>query len=158
MVDSDGGIQIAHPRGAGTFPLGGTLRAAAAVIRWSRGEEDAGLPARRLGLKDRGLLRAGMKADVVVFDPRTILDLSTARLPQARPAGIEHVFVNGVAVVEAGRPTAARPGLALRSLPRDVGHEQPLDRLAQGEMAGQDLVRSCRPRRRTRRCRDTTAA
>jgi N-acyl-D-amino-acid deacylase len=147
MVASDGGIQIAHPRGAGTFPrvLGRYVRQRRVIPLPAAVRKRTGLPARRLGLTDRGLLRAGMKADVVVFDPRTVKDLSTALLPQARPAGIEHVFVNGVAVVEGGRPTAARPGLALRSLPRDVGHEQPLDRLSLHEVAGQDLVQVRRP-------------
>jgi N-acyl-D-amino-acid deacylase len=142
MVASDGGIQIAHPRGAGTFPrvLGRYVRERGEIPLEVAVRKMTGMPARRLGLTDRGLLRPGMKADVVVFDPRTVLDRSTAERPQARPAGIEHVFVNGVAVVEAGRPTAARPGRILRSLPRDVGHEQSLDRPSLDQMAGADLV------------------
>ena len=147
MVASDGGIQVAHPRGAGTFPrvLGRYVRQRRVIPLELAVRKMTGMPARRLGLADRGLLRPGMKADVVVFDPRTVLDLSTARKPQARPAGIEHVFVNGVAVVEGGRPTTARPGRALRSLPRDVRHEQPLDRSSLDEMTGQDLVQVRRP-------------
>lgn len=142
MVASDGGIQIAHPRGAGTFPrvLGLYVRERREIPLEVAVRKMTGMPARRLGLTDRGLLRPGMKADVVVFDPRTVLDRSTAEEPQARPAGIEHVFVNGVAVVEEGRPTAARPGRVLRSLPRDVGHQQTLDRPSLHEVGGVDLV------------------
>ena len=142
MVSSDGGIEIAHPRGAGTYPrvLGRYVRERKEVPLAAAVRKMTGMPARRLGLADRGLLRPGMKADVVVFDPRTVIDRSTAAEPQARPAGIEHVLVNGVAVVERGRPTAARPGRALRSLPRNVGHEQPLDRPAADEVGGEDLL------------------
>ena len=72
------------------------------------------MPARRLGLRDRGALRPGLKADVVVFDPAVVSDRSTAQRPQEPPAGIEWVVVGGVPVVEAGRRTGARPGRALR--------------------------------------------
>jgi N-acyl-D-amino-acid deacylase len=142
MVASDGGIEIAHPRGAGTYPrvLGRYARERKVVSLPVAIRKMTGMPARRLGLKDRGLLRPGMKADVVVFDPLTVIDRSSAAEPQARPAGIEHVFVNGVAVVEGGRSTGARPGRALRSLPRDVGHEQALDRPAVHEVRGEDLL------------------
>ena len=146
MVSSDGGIEIAHPRGAGTYPrvLGRYVRQRKDVPLETAVRKMTGMPARRLGLADRGLLRPGMAADVVVFDPRTVIDRSTAAEPQARPAGIDHVFVNGVAVVEGGRPTGARPGRALRSLPRNVGHEQALDRPAVHEVRGQDLVEVAR--------------
>jgi N-acyl-D-amino-acid deacylase len=147
MVASDGGIQIAHPRGAGTFPrvLGRYVRERREVPLEIAIKKMTGMPARRLGLTDRGLLRPGMKADVVVFDPRTVLDRSTATRPQARPAGIEHVFVNGIAVVEGGRPTAARPGRVLRSLPRDIGHQQSLDRAPLDQVRGADLVQVREP-------------
>jgi N-acyl-D-amino-acid deacylase len=142
MVASDGGIEIAHPRGAGTYPrvLGRYVRERKVVSLPTAIRKMTGMPARRLGLPDRGLLRPGMKADLVVFDPATVIDRSTAAEPQARPVGIEHVFVNGVPVVEGGRPTGARPGRALRSLPRDVGHEQPLHRPPVHEVRGEDLV------------------
>jgi len=147
MVSSDGGIEIAHPRGAGTYPrvLGRYVRELKVVSLPAAVRKMTGMPARRLGLADRGLLQPGMKADVVVFDPRTVIDRSSAADPQARPVGIEHVFVNGVAVVEGGRPTSARPGRALRSLPRNVGHEQPLHRPALHQVRGEDLVEVARP-------------
>jgi N-acyl-D-aspartate/D-glutamate deacylase len=72
------------------------------------------LPADRLGLADRGILRQGMKADVVVFDPATVKDMATYENPLQYSKGIDFVFVNGKAVVENGTPTNATPGEVLR--------------------------------------------
>lgn len=71
------------------------------------------LPARRLGIQDRGLLRAGMKADLVVFDPAAIRDTPTFEMPMQYPEGIPHVLVNGKLVLENGKRTRERPGRAL---------------------------------------------
>jgi N-acyl-D-aspartate/D-glutamate deacylase len=73
-----------------------------------------GLPARRLGLADRGRIHEGLAADVVVFDPATIIDRATFEAPHQFPIGIDAVFVNGDLVVDAGRHTGARPGRILR--------------------------------------------
>jgi N-acyl-D-aspartate/D-glutamate deacylase len=70
-------------------------------------------PAARLGLADRGLLRPGMKADVVVFDPERIQDQATFKEPERYATGIEWVFINGTAVVEGGQSTGALPGRVL---------------------------------------------
>jgi N-acyl-D-aspartate/D-glutamate deacylase len=70
-------------------------------------------PAARLGLADRGLLRPGMKADVVIFDPHRIQDQATFKEPEQYATGIEWVFINGTAVVEEGKPTGALPGHVL---------------------------------------------
>ena len=70
--------------------------------------------AARLGLRDRGLLREGMFADVVVFDDSTIIDLSTPEKPHQLSRGVEQLFVNGVQVVRDGRHTGATPGRVLR--------------------------------------------
>jgi N-acyl-D-amino-acid deacylase len=70
-------------------------------------------PANRLGISDRGLLRAGMKADVVVFNANTIRDVATVDKPEQYAQGFDWVFVNGVAVVASGQPTNARPGHVL---------------------------------------------
>ncbi len=116
MVSSDGGIGMAHPRGAGTFPrvLGRFVR----EKHWLTLEEAirkmTSAVAARLGIHDRGLLRVGMKADVVIFDPEKVLDQSTMTQPFVEPVGIAEVFVNGVAVVAAGKVTGAVPGAALR--------------------------------------------
>jgi N-acyl-D-amino-acid deacylase len=129
MVASDGGIRIAHPRGAGAFPRvlrryvreRGLLTLEAAIHKMT------GMPARRFGLSDRGRIAPGLAADLVVFDADTVADRATAMEPQRAPAGIHHVFVNGVAVVSDGRPTAARPGRPLRGIPLfpgDVRHGQ----------------------------------
>ncbi len=77
-------------------------------------------PAQRLGLPDRGLLRDGFKADVVVFEPRTVKAPATRTEPKQFPVGIDHVLVNGVVVVEGGRHTGARPGRVLRRGPGGV--------------------------------------
>jgi N-acyl-D-aspartate/D-glutamate deacylase len=71
------------------------------------------LPARRMGLSDRGLLRPGMAADVVVFDPEKIRDVATFEEPNVYSEGNEHVVVNGRVVLDAGRMTDERPGRPL---------------------------------------------
>ncbi|HMF63012.1 MAG TPA: D-aminoacylase [Edaphobacter sp.] len=71
-------------------------------------------PAGRLGVSDRGILRQGMKADVVVFDPDTVKDKSTYAKPDQYSEGIAWVFVNGTPVIENGTPTNALPGQILR--------------------------------------------
>ena len=71
-------------------------------------------PAARVGLKDRGILRAGLFADITVFDPATIGDVATFEDPNRYSVGVKHVFVNGEAVVRDGAITSARPGRALR--------------------------------------------
>ncbi|MEW6131132.1 MAG: D-aminoacylase [Acidobacteriota bacterium] len=116
MVSSDGGIGMRHPRGAGTFPrvLGRFVR----EKKWLTLEEAirkmTSAVAMRLGINDRGLLRKGMKADIVIFDPEKVIDQSTMMQPFAEPIGIAQVFVNGVVVVEASKVTGAVPGTALR--------------------------------------------
>ena len=71
-------------------------------------------PAARLGLADRGILRDGAVADVVVFDPETVASLATYDEPRRFPVGIEHVIVNGTPVVRDSEHTGALPGRALR--------------------------------------------
>jgi N-acyl-D-amino-acid deacylase len=68
------------------------------------------MPANHFGLRDRGVIRAGLKADVAVFDFDRLEDVSTLEQPVAYVRGVEHVLVNGIAVVEDGRHTGARPG------------------------------------------------
>ena len=72
------------------------------------------LPAQTLGLPDRGLLRDGFKADIVVFDPHTVHSPATIENPHQFPVGIDYVLVNGAVVVEQGEHTGALPGRALR--------------------------------------------
>ena len=123
MVASDGGINVSHPRGAGTFPrvLGRFVREEQWLTLPEAIRKMTSLPAARIGLTDRGVIRAGMKADLVVFDPATILDLSTFEQPRVRARGIHTVFVNGEAVGTGDRPEAPRPGRVL--VPRPVSRK-----------------------------------
>ncbi|RJS84678.1 D-aminoacylase, partial [Candidatus Bathyarchaeota archaeon] len=72
------------------------------------------LPAKRLGLMDRGLLKKKMCADIVIFNADEISDMATYRCPTLYPKGIRYVIVNGEIVVECGRHTGALPGAVLR--------------------------------------------
>jgi N-acyl-D-amino-acid deacylase len=118
MIGSDGlpFDQMPHPRLWGTFPR--VIGHYARELRLFTVEEAVrrmtGLPAERFGLVDRGSIREGGFADVVVFDPETIIDRATFEHPIREPAGIEHVFVNGERVRANGVSTGARPGRILR--------------------------------------------
>jgi len=108
---------LPHPRFYGTYPriLGRYVRERPAVLSLETAvHKMSGFPARRLGLRDRGLVEEGLVADLVVFDPETIIDRATFEEPHQYPEGIPHVLVNGVAVVDQGRHTGARPGRVLR--------------------------------------------
>ncbi|HYB53799.1 MAG TPA: amidohydrolase family protein, partial [Thermoanaerobaculia bacterium] len=119
MVASDGGIASEHPRGAGTFPkvLGRYVREKRWLTLTEAIRKMTSLPARRLKLADRGVIRKGMKADLVLFDPKTVVDRSTFEKPQELAQGIEAVFVNGEAVWEKGKAPGARPGRVLTGSP-----------------------------------------
>jgi N-acyl-D-amino-acid deacylase len=116
MVASDGGIGAHHPRGAGTFPK--VLGRFAREQHWFSVEEAVrkmtSMPAARLGLKDRGLIRAGMKADLVIFDPKRIADRSTFKEPELISEGVSRVFVNGEPVWLNGKPSGLLPGVVIR--------------------------------------------
>ena len=101
-----------NPRNYGTFPK---------VLRWLVREERlltleeavrkmTSLPALRYSLSDRGILRDGMKADIVIFNPDTVRDMATLAKPKQYPVGIDYVFVNGTLVVEKGKHTGALKG------------------------------------------------
>jgi len=104
-----------HPRSYGTFPrvLGryardeGVLTLAAAVHKMT------GMPAARLGMRDRGVVRQGAKADLVAFSPERVTDLATYDDPHHYAAGVEHVIVNGHVVVRGGEHTGNLPGRVL---------------------------------------------
>lgn len=116
MVSSDGGIGSRHPRGTGTFPrvLGRFVR----ENKWLTLEEAirkmTEMPAKRLGLKDRGLIKKGMRADLVLFDKDKVIDLATFTEPQKLSEGIEITFVSGVPVWKNGKVTDNFPGSILR--------------------------------------------
>lgn len=116
MVSSDGGIGSRHPRGTGTFTrvLGRFVR----ENKWFGLEEAirkmSAMPAARLGLKDRGLIKKGMKADLVLFDPAKAIDRATFAEPQLFSEGVRAVFVNGVQVWDGSNVTGKMPGAVLR--------------------------------------------
>jgi N-acyl-D-amino-acid deacylase len=135
MIGSDGearrplGVLAAgklHPRSYGTFPrvLGRYVRGgggspgamdAGGCLQLEEGvHKMTGLPAATLGLRDRGRVAVGWKADVVVFDAKSVSDVATFEDPYRYPRGIAYVLVNGKVVVEPGRTTGCRPGKVLR--------------------------------------------
>jgi N-acyl-D-amino-acid deacylase len=105
-----------HPRNFGTFPrvLGHYVRDEKVLTLEDAVRKMTSLPAQRLGLKDRGLLREGFWADIVVFDPNRVSDTATFASPKQYPGGINYVLVNGRAVIDQGNHTGERPGMALR--------------------------------------------
>jgi N-acyl-D-amino-acid deacylase len=116
MVGSDGGIGLRHPRGAGTYPriLGRYVREQNWLTLQEAVRKMTSLPASRLRLTDRGLIKPGMKADLVLFDAARVIDRSTFQDPQQLAEGIQRVFVNGVEVWRDGAVTGARPGRPVR--------------------------------------------
>ncbi|KAA0225633.1 D-aminoacylase [Fimbriimonadia bacterium ATM] len=116
MFCSDGYHGGPHPRGAGSFPrvFGRYVRELSVLSLEEAIRKATSLPAKRFGLKDRGEIKKGMVADIVVFDPKTISDRATIRDPKAFSVGVEHVLVNGVLVLESGKMTGARPGVGLK--------------------------------------------
>lgn len=118
MAGSDGLLAGGrpHPRAWGTFPryLARYVRELG-ILTWEQAiRKMTSLPAQRLGLSDRGLLRPGMAADIVCFDPETVRDTATYEDPKRFPEGIPYVIVNGRVVVDDGKHTGELPGRALR--------------------------------------------
>ncbi|HET7746658.1 MAG TPA: D-aminoacylase, partial [Vicinamibacteria bacterium] len=121
MVASDAGIPepgvgAPHPRGYGTNArvLGRYVRDRRAVRLEEAIRKMTSLPAQRFGLLDRGLVRPGMWADLVAFDPATVRDTATFEKPHAYAEGFRYVIVNGAVVIDGGRHTGARPGKVLK--------------------------------------------
>jgi len=110
------GREHPHPRAYATFPriLRKYVREEKKLTLEDAIRKFAALPAQRMRLTDRGVLKAGMWADVVIFDPATIRDTATFENPNRFSEGMEYVLVNGVPVIEHGRMTGALPGKVLR--------------------------------------------
>ncbi|CAN0048208.1 unnamed protein product, partial [Phaeothamnion confervicola] len=117
MIGSDGLPHDTHPhpRLWGTFPrvLGHYVREVGLFTLEEAVRKMTSLPAKRFGLRGRGVLRAGAAADIAVFDAGTILDRADFAAPTRAAAGIDRVFVNGACVWEDGTPTGRRPGTCL---------------------------------------------
>ena len=119
MIGSDGIPSLEgrpHPRLYGTFArvLGHYSRELGLFPIEEAVHRMTGLPARKFRLEDRGVLREGAAADLVVFDPATILDAGSYEEPHQSPQGIQHVFVNGTHSVRDASHTDARAGVVLR--------------------------------------------
>ena len=108
-----------NPRTYATYPkvLGQLVRDEKIMPMEQAIRKMTSFPAQRFGLVDRGILRNGMKADIVVFDPYTVSGVATFANPKQFPLGIEYVLINGKVVVEKGQHTGAFPGepLTMRS-------------------------------------------
>ena len=122
MIASDAGVRqvddsVPHPRGYGNNPrvLGRYVRDLKLISLEDAIRKMTSLPAQTFGLRDRGMIREGFAADIVIFDENTIVDQATFDKPHQFPLGISYVIVNGAPVVENNQITDARPGLALRS-------------------------------------------
>ncbi|MGO9128044.1 MAG: N-acyl-D-amino-acid deacylase family protein [Terriglobales bacterium] len=110
------GQEHPHPRAYGTFPriLRKYVREEKKLTLEDAIRKFSALPAQRMRFTDRGVLKAGMWADVVVFDPATVRDLATFADPNQLSQGMEYVLVNGTAVIDQGKMTGAKPGRVLR--------------------------------------------
>ena len=120
MHTSDGstvefGAAKPHPRNYGTYPrvLGHYVREKKVISLVDAIRKMTSLPAQRLKLQDRGILKVGMWADVVIFDPRTVIDQATWTKPHQYPTGIDYVMVNGKLVIDKGRWAEVFPGKVL---------------------------------------------
>ncbi len=123
MIASDAGINtfgsgMPHPRGYGTNArvLGRYVRDLKVIRLEEAIRRMSSLPAQKFQLMDRGLLRPGMAADIVVFDPAIVTDKSTFEKPHQYTIGFQYVVVNGVMTVDQGQHTGARAGTVLRGL------------------------------------------
>lgn len=121
MIASDGrltrpGEGVPHPRAYGTFPrvLGVYVREKKVLTLEEAVKKMTSMPADRLSLTERGRLKSGAVADVVIFDATTVRDRGTFESPHQYPVGIPFVVVNGTVVVDKGAMTSARPGHVLR--------------------------------------------
>jgi N-acyl-D-amino-acid deacylase len=126
MVETDGdlvtfGKGFPHPRSYGSFPrlLARQVRERQILTLEEAVRRLTSLPATWLGIRDRGTLANGQKADVVVFGAEAIRDRSTYTTPHQWPEGITRVVVNGQVVLEGGHPTGARPGVFLAAASRE---------------------------------------
>jgi dihydroorotase/N-acyl-D-amino-acid deacylase len=120
MIASDGEVAIfgrnhPHPRSYGTFVrvLGVYARDKKLLPLETAVQKMSSLPAQRLGLTDRGVLRTGLKADIAVFDAARVRDTATFEKPHSYAEGVSYVLVNGQVIVDNGKMTAARPGRVL---------------------------------------------
>jgi N-acyl-D-amino-acid deacylase len=113
---TDGDLVASHPRGFGSYPrvLGRYVRERNVMDLPTAIHKSSGLAAAHMGILDRGIIRPSMKADLVLFDPDSVLDQATPESPQLLSVGIERVWVNGEVVFENGKTTGLHPGQIIR--------------------------------------------
>lgn len=124
-ISSDGMLGDRHPRGAGSFPR--VLRVYAREQKLLTLEQAVhkmtGAAAEHMGITDRGFIRPGAHADLVLFDPATIADRATSNNPSAQSVGISRVWVNGALVFKDGQPTGIRSGKRVRRMAVESGKQ-----------------------------------
>ena len=115
-VCTDGSLNDLHPRGAGSFTrvLGHYVRELGALPLEQAIRKMTSLSATHMGITDRGLIRPGLAADLVLFDPATVIDNATPQEPSALSSGISRVWVNGETVYTNGKAGENRPGVVIR--------------------------------------------
>ena len=118
-ISSDGALADRHPRGAGSFTrvLRKYVREEKLLTLEQAIRKMTLAPAENMGLTDRGVIRAGARADLVLFDPATVADRASSEKPTELSVGISRVWVNGTLVLRDGRATGNRPGLSIRRDP-----------------------------------------
>ena len=109
-------VGLTHPRAYGNFTrlFGKYVREEKVTTLEDAVRKSSAAVATRLSLADRGVIKLGMKADLVVFDPSTIIDNATFDKPHQLSTGMRDVFVNGTAVLRDGKHTGAKPGVVVR--------------------------------------------
>lgn len=115
-ICSDGTLDGGHPRGFGTFPrvLRMYVREQKVLTLEEAVRKMTSLAAQHMGFRDRGEIRVGAAADLVLFDPQTVADRATYEKPHELSVGIARVWVNGMTVFEDGKASGAHPGRVLR--------------------------------------------
>ena len=138
---SDGELDGAHPRGYGAFArvLGHYVRDLHVLTLEEAIRRMTSLAARNVGISDRGIIRPGLQADLVLFDPKTIADHATIKEPHALSTGIKTVWVNGGVVFEDGKPTGRHSGRALRRAIARETMDSRIDQFVKTEMERQGI-------------------
>jgi N-acyl-D-amino-acid deacylase len=113
---TDGALAGRHPRGSGSFPriLGRYVRERRILTLPEAVRKLSGLAAANMGIRDRGTIAPGMRADLVLFDPKTVIDRSTLEDPGAVSQGIHTVWVNGTVAYREGKATGSFAGRVIR--------------------------------------------
>src|SRR5688500_10241372 len=131
MIASDAGVRqvddsVPHPRGYGNNArvLGRYVRELKLISLEDAIRKMSSLPAQTFGFRERGLIREGFAADIVIFDEKTIMDQATFDKPHQYPLGISYVLVNGVVVMTNNQMTESRPGVALRGAGSALTHKE----------------------------------